>query len=276
MHGSVEQARGARPVWAERLAEPRLGCGSSRQTHSHAALVFYLEGRAVVDQRGPLELGAGDVHLVPAGEPHRMLACEGGSAWGIGFDAACWAPTELAGLLDPFERARSGSTAVVHIPAERHAHLASLCAELHGESAHPGAHAELVQKSLLALVLAEVVRASPLAAGDGAGSWIADALRFVEHNCLRPISLGDVAAAVHRSPSHVTTAVKRATGRSVGAWIVEGRHAEARRRLLHTDEHVEIVAERVGYADPTHFIRSFRRAHGVTPAVWRSRARSAR
>ncbi len=45
---------------------------------------------------------------------------------------------------------------------------------------------------------------------------------------------------------------------------------EARRRLLHSDERVDVIAERVGYADPTHFIRMFRREHGATPAAWRA------
>ena len=51
--------------------------------------------------------------------------------------------------------------------------------------------------------------------------------------------------------------------------MTAGRMAEARRRLLHSDEHVDIIAERVGYADPTHFIRMFRRTHGATPGRWR-------
>jgi AraC-like DNA-binding protein len=36
---------------------------------------------------------------------------------------------------------------------------------------------------------------------------------------------------------------------------------------------LEEVAERVGYADVTHFIRLFRRTHGVTPAAWRAAQR---
>ncbi|HEY0463268.1 MAG TPA: AraC family transcriptional regulator [Polyangiaceae bacterium] len=36
---------------------------------------------------------------------------------------------------------------------------------------------------------------------------------------------------------------------------------------------VEIIAERVGYADATHFIRLFRRAYGVTPSAWRTAQR---
>jgi AraC-like DNA-binding protein len=75
---------------------------------------------------------------------------------------------------------------------------------------------------------------------------------------------------MHRSPSHLTTTIRRATGKTVQAWIVEGRLAEAERLLLHTDERIDIVAERVGYKDPTHFIRTFRRARGHTPAAWRA------
>jgi AraC-like DNA-binding protein len=36
---------------------------------------------------------------------------------------------------------------------------------------------------------------------------------------------------------------------------------------------VDVIAERVGYADPTHFIRMFRRQHGATPAAWRASQR---
>ena len=47
------------------------------------------------------------------------------------------------------------------------------------------------------------------------------------------------------------------------------RLAEARHLLITTDESVERVGELAGYRDPTYFIRSFKRAHGMTPAVWR-------
>src|SRR5690606_13569877 len=136
------------------------------------------------------------------------------------------------------------------------------------------AHVTLVQKSLLALVLAEVARAASSAPSTNLQpSVVADTLRFIERRCLQPISLSDVARAVGRSPSYVTTALKQATGRSVVEWIIAARLTEARNRLLHTDEMVEVIAERVGYADATHFIRLFRRAYGVTPAAWRKERR---
>jgi transcriptional regulator GlxA family with amidase domain len=38
----------------------------------------------------------------------------------------------------------------------------------------------------------------------------------------------------------------------------------------HSDEMVDIVAERVGYADATHFIRMFRREQRAAPAARRA------
>lgn len=182
-------------------------------------------------------------------------------------------------MLDPFERAASGASTVIHIPASRQEHLGSLCAELHQETTHrwPAAHVELVQKSLLALILTEVARASGVTSTAGLQpTLVGDALRFIERNCLIPISLRDVAAAVNKSPSYVATTVKAATGKTVVEWIIAGRLAEARNRLLHTDEMIDVIGERVGYADPTHFIRLFRRMHDATPAAWRARQRALR
>lgn len=264
-----------RPVWAEHRTQPCTPRVVPMAVHDHVVLAYFTSGRATVEQRRRYELRAGDVLLVPAGEPHRIRRATQSASWGIGFCAPCYAPTELAGLLDPFERARAGASAVVTIEAGRQAYFAGLCAELERESRSAGAHGGLAQKGLLSLLLVEVARA---AAGTSAHALaptlVGEALAYIERNALSPISLRDVAAAIGRSPSHVTTAVKRATGKSVGTWITSARLSEARNQLLHGDERIEIVAERVGYADATHFIRLFRREHGVTPAAWRSAARA--
>lgn len=261
-----------RPVWVERFTHEPGPRTSRPAVHEHTALLYVIEGHVVHEQRGRFDVNAGDVLLVPAGEAHRALRSARTVAWGVGFCAPCYAPSELASLLDPFERARSGASPVVHVPAERHEHLGHLLAELHRETHAARAHGELVQKSLLALVLAEVTRATSLG-GSSQPSLVAEALRFIERKCLQPISLSDVARAVGRSPSYVTTALRQATGKSVVEWVIAGRLSEARNRLLHSDELVEVIAERVGYADATHFIRLFRRAHGVTPAAWRAARR---
>lgn len=263
--------------WVHRAGERQLPLHTS-VTHGYAALAFYTGGRARMELRGDWELGEGDILLVPAGEPHRMLQMRDPELWGLGVYVPCFAADGAAALLEPFERVRDGASAVVHVSAARHEYLAGLFRELENGPRGSGDTFDAVQRSLLTLILAEVERASrvidpPRAAGGGV---VVDALRYIERNCLRPLTLNDVAAAIGRSPAYVTTALARATGRSAVQWIVGGRMAEARRLLRHSDERVDVVAERVGYTDATHFIRMFRREHGVTPAVWRAAHRRAR
>jgi AraC family transcriptional activator of pobA len=97
---------------------------------------------------------------------------------------------------------------------------------------------------------------------------------FIEGQYRTPISLTDVARAVHLSPGHLTSLVHRLTGRTVLEWIIERRLTEARRLLLETDHSIERVGQLVSYTDAAYFIRQFRRAHGMTPAAWRRVRRS--
>lgn len=264
------------PVIAEKRVlgnchEPR----RTRSVHTYAALAYYTHGFSRLEQNGEWRLEAGDVHLIPAGQYHERLESKNAEFWGLGICVPCYAAHGLTSLLEPFERIRQGSAAVVRIPSTRHDFLESLFREL-GDATrerHTGDEMRYaVQTSLLTLILHEIRKAAEWSkdAPQGGASVVMDSLRFIERNCLRRLTLQDVANAVRRSPAHVTTALTKATGKSAVQWIVSGRMAEARRLLLHSDEMVDVIAERVGYADPTHFIRMFRREHQMTPAAWRA------
>lgn len=251
------------PIFADRFRS-KDDCvpSPSAATHDYATVVYVTEGTSQVEQRGVWTVEAGDAFLVPAGEPHRVTGKR--EAWGLGFCAPCFAAEEGGLLLAPFDRVRAGASPIVRIPVARRPFLESLFAELKRD------RGAAVGRSLLTLVMAEIGAAASWGPGEGEGGVVAESLRFIERRCLEPLTLKDVAAAVGRSPAYVTTALTRATGRSAVAWIVAGRMAEARRRLLHTDEMVDVISERVGYADVRHFTRMFRREHGATPAAWRA------
>lgn len=276
MDDAASPTERGQPVAARRQAWERVEPHASA-VHSYSVLGFVLEGEAVVHQGQRFCLRPGDAYLIPAGSLHRMVSADSLEFWGVRFCPPCFAGTEVGSLYGPFDRVRAGASTVVPIPDARRDFLATLCAELDAETTAraPSPHGALAQRSLLSLILAEVSRAATAVhTSEVPGSLIGDALAFIERRCLEPITVGDVARAVHRSPAHVSTALRRATGKSVKAWIIEGRLAEACRRLKYTDEMVEIIAERVGYRDPTHFIRLFRRHYELTPAAWRSAARA--
>jgi len=68
--------------------------------------------------------------------------------------------------------------------------------------------------------------------------------------------------------AHLTTVVRRKTGRSVHRWISERRMTGARKLLRETDLTVEAVAARTGYRQPSFFVKHLRRDHTVTPTAW--------
>jgi AraC-like DNA-binding protein len=80
-----------------------------------------------------------------------------------------------------------------------------------------------------------------------------------------------VAHEIGMTPGHLTTVVRRRTGRTVQEWIIERRMAEARKLLADTDLPVSEVARRVGISDQGYFSRLFRRTHGSSPRNWRGR-----
>lgn len=261
--------------------ERRAPCASSGpKTHEFAVLSFVSAGGGSMEQAGHWRVHPGDVMLVPAGAAHHGWSGDV-SMWSVGLTPAVLLAEEQAHLLEPFERVRSGGAAVVHIAEARRGFVLELFAELARELSIAQAFDVRVRNSLLTLLISEVTRART-AAGDGRAAHDAGAhsrahddmvgscLRFIEQHCLGPLTLQDVASSVRRSPAYLTTLLRRSTGLTAGQWIVAGRMAEARRRLLSSDERVDVIAGRVGYADATHFIRQFRRAHGVTPAAYRA------
>jgi AraC family transcriptional activator of pobA len=152
------------------------------------------------------------------------------------------------------------------------AHLSSLELELSGRR---DGHREAAL-AYLTLLLVGVSRLSAEVVDDlrlNNEPLLAEVFGFVEERYGEPVSLKDVARAVSLSPGHLTTVVRRKTGRTVLQWISERRLAQARRLLVETDLAVEEVGHRVGYRDPTYFVRSFRRAHGTTPLGWRRAGR---
>lgn len=261
MHGSLE-------VCNHQLAQLPHHPPLARTDH---ALNYVAAGHLRLDQGGEVEASTGAVLVLPAGTPHEPISGRNLDLWGLRFCATCFGLDETQPLMQVFRRVRLGTLPVVVIPALRRPRLLDLLADLRREQSTSTPETPQLLRSMLHLVLAEVLRAQsyePTTPVD-ATTFVADALAFVQRRALTPISLKDVAAAVCRSPAHVAATIKKATGHSVGAWITSARVAEAAARLLHTDAAISEIAMQVGWQDTTHFIRQFRKAHGVTPAAFR-------
>jgi AraC family transcriptional regulator, regulatory protein of adaptative response / methylphosphotriester-DNA alkyltransferase methyltransferase len=90
----------------------------------------------------------------------------------------------------------------------------------------------------------------------------------------RPLTVAVVARALASSPRQVQRAFEEAGGTSFSAYLREVRLRNAAELLGRQPLTVRQVALLVGYRQPAHFAKAFRRRFGVTPAQYRDRPRS--
>jgi AraC family transcriptional regulator, transcriptional activator of pobA len=282
-----EPLPGAPPVAITRLDRDSLEGVEPDHAHSHDFLVlaYYERGG------GSLRIGgrhwrvkAGDAYVVAPGEVigvgddlDGLAEAEG---WAVSFPThglGPRAPDALLAwrahpLLFPFARgAASGAQRLTVPEADRRAWSERLSA-LERELRERRDGYRLAAVAHLTLLLVDVSRLAADVVGDlrlKDEPLLAEVFGFIEANYHERISLRDVASAVNLSPAHLTTTVRRKTGRTVQEWIAERRMAQSRRLLVETDLTVEEIARKVGYADPAYFVRRFRRTHNTSPLRWR-------
>ena len=86
-----------------------------------------------------------------------------------------------------------------------------------------------------------------------------------------PWTVEEMAKTVNMSASRLYPVYKKVYGISPMADLINARMDSAKNRLLFTREKVEEIAWSLGYQNVTHFIRQFKKAVGVTPAVYRKK-----
>jgi AraC-like DNA-binding protein len=287
------RAPDAPPVSVLRFSFDELRVGRDLTGHAHAhefiVLAYFERGAGSLRVRNrEYPLRTGDAFVIAPREVVRPshhdhdVATRG---WCVFFPPEIVASGTLGGslgwrshpLLFPFLAPGAGGAQRLPVPVPERAAWSEHVAAIEREVDQPrdgSVEAALAHLTLLLVSAARIsfdlgedlrLRSEPL---------LAAVFEFIEEHYREAISLATVAAAVGLTPGHLTTVVRRKTGRSVQRWITERRMAEARTLLRETDLAVEAVAASVGYRQPSYFIKHFRRDHSITPANWRRRARA--
>ncbi len=98
----------------------------------------------------------------------------------------------------------------------------------------------------------------------------AGVLGLIARESTRPFSVAELAAVAGLSPSRFHAAFQQVFGISPMAYLRNHRLEQARLLLSASDLTVAQVAYRIGYRDPFHFSRHFKRRFGASPAAFRA------
>lgn len=92
---------------------------------------------------------------------------------------------------------------------------------------------------------------------------------LLETNIVTMKNVSDYADLLSLSPYQLNSIVKTSVGKTVSDLINEQIVLEAKRHLIATDAQVKEIADRLGYEDPSYFIRFFRKHTGQSPDSFR-------
>jgi AraC-like DNA-binding protein len=104
----------------------------------------------------------------------------------------------------------------------------------------------------------------------GLAPWqISRVTHHIDASLVSPIRIGNLAEIARLSPSYFCRAFKKSFRMSPHAYILRRRIERAQELMLATDDQLCQIALACGLCDQAHLSRLFRRAIGVSPAVWR-------
>jgi len=164
---------------------------------------------------------------------------------------------------------------VVPLAEDELARLSGLFRDLHEERFLAREGFRLAMRGYLALIAIAVARLAASRARTGAitlkpADPTVEALRsLLEEHFRKERMLGFYAEKLAMTPDRLNDIVKRATGVTAGHLIRQRVLTEAKRQLVFTNQPIHEVSYDLGFADPSHFARFFRKQTAMTPQEFR-------
>jgi len=104
---------------------------------------------------------------------------------------------------------------------------------------------------------------------NGLSPWqLRRAMEYLEAHMTQDVSLEEMAKLAGLSQSQFARAFKISVGMPPYKWFLDARIKRAQELLLRGKESIALIAIQTGFADQSHFTKTFRRATGATPKHW--------
>ena len=233
--------------------------------HQHMAQIFLIEdGQVLARVDGDdLELSGADYLYIPAQTPHEFVFRPDTQGLVVSV------PLDVARTIGPRpDEVLRPLASVLHGVASQR--LTALLALLEETTAQP---LPMRDQQAVALVHAALAELAAQAAGHGTGG--AERLqaldRLIQDHMSKGWSARDYAGALAISTGHLSRLCREATGLGASAYIDQAIMVEASRLLAFTRMPVSDIGFRLGYSDPSHFAKRFKRVRGESPSQYRAR-----
>ena len=252
--------------------------------HEFAELVVVGAGAGShLTSQGSYPIAAGDVFFIPPEQPHGYAATRGLSLFNVLFlpGRLGQAPAELGALpgyqalfeSEPRYRDAQGFAGHLRLPPGELARVLELLRELREETARYAPGGTTLVEALFRQLQVRLARGYGEHASPGGHRLLAvqRAVRHIEENAERAVTLEELAKRARISPSSFKRAFKAVTGTSPIEYVLQTRLARACHLLRDPERNVTEAALAAGFNDSNYFARQFRRRMGCTPREWRAR-----
>lgn len=95
--------------------------------------------------------------------------------------------------------------------------------------------------------------------------------RLIEQRYPENLSVADIAAGVYLSPTYVRLLFKQETGETLFEYLTKVRIEKAKALLRDPQNKFYEICSAVGYTDPSHFSKLFKKITGSTPSAYREK-----
>lgn len=107
----------------------------------------------------------------------------------------------------------------------------------------------------------------------GYDSHIAKLQLYINENYHKDINLEQISNSFYTSVSTISRKFKEYTGFSIKNYIITTRMQKAKSLLLFSDRDIHEISNEVGYENPSHFSRIFKKYNDISPLQYRKIAR---
>lgn len=140
---------------------------------------------------------------------------------------------------------------------------------LYHEFRHQDDVTPLVLEGLLLELLAQISRQSDRRVEKGCPPWLRETRDYLHDHFSDGVAIAEVAAAVGVHPAHLMRAFRRRHGCTVGEYVRRLRVEYACHLLSDSNASLARIAVEAGFAEQSHFNRTFKAITGMVPSEFR-------